>query len=191
MKATALIFILTAAVAMAEPIEVATLTANGKTYQKCKVEKIDATFARVTHEEGIARVPMTTLPEEVRTKLGYNEKKDVRLRKQIITESVKSDAKAKLQRASQTMKLTIDLITPEGLYGRATCYDQKGQYLSSGKVFLEINTTGMGVVTDKTYSFDACPAGTKRIDVGDGEIAVAAFVELNQALFAVQHPEAN
>ncbi len=48
------------------------VTTDGKTYQDVKVEKIQEGYVTIIYADGGARIPISTLPEEVQRELEYN-----------------------------------------------------------------------------------------------------------------------
>jgi len=46
-------------------------TADGKTYQEVKVEKVEGDNVTIIHQEGGARLPISTLPDDVQKELNY------------------------------------------------------------------------------------------------------------------------
>jgi hypothetical protein len=51
-------------------------TASGKTYKNVRITNVTPSEVKIFHEEGVARIPFADLPDELKTKLGYDPEKD-------------------------------------------------------------------------------------------------------------------
>ena len=62
-----------APVSLAEDEKIPELkTASGKTYQDVRITKVTPSEISIIHESGVARIPLKDLPEDLKTKFGYD-----------------------------------------------------------------------------------------------------------------------
>jgi len=62
-----------APVALAEDEKIPEIkTASGKTYQGVRITKVTPSEISIIHESGVARIPLKDLPEDLKTKFGYD-----------------------------------------------------------------------------------------------------------------------
>lgn len=67
-------------------------TASGKTYQDVRITKVTPSEISIIHESGVARIPLKDLPDDLKTKFGYD------------TAKAEAHAKAKSQANAQAEK---------------------------------------------------------------------------------------
>ena len=88
---------------------------NGKTYHNVKLEKTSPVEVRLTHNDGVRKIPMSGLSEEQKNKLGFNKlETDTHINKI----KVHNDQNEKFLPKLQTLYLirgTVNQVTDEGI----------------------------------------------------------------------------
>jgi hypothetical protein len=78
-------------------------TASGKIYKNVRITNVTPSEVRIFHEEGVGRIPFADLPDDLKSKLGYDPVK-AEEHKQAVA---KSAAKAQIQNAEATKKAAM------------------------------------------------------------------------------------
>ena len=166
MKALAFFFALMPIVFGAEEaITLPELKIGDKTYVAVALSLVAPNEAKILHQDGSRSINPVLLSPELRARIGYDvlaAAKATNFQAKVVEEQAKKKRTEEMVATSDTVKIKISTVLPNGILGAAVVYSCAGKRIRAGDLFIETTTEGAEYIDGSNYRFDAVPNGTFR-----------------------------
>jgi hypothetical protein len=131
LAASLIALLLSASAALANPVTRDTLILGKETYTACTIARINPVLATIKHATGIARVPITSLPADLQSALGYDPaaaaaylKEAAAKAKAAAAQKEKADRAAAIDKKAQRLEISPYYLTDDGILCTAAIYER-------------------------------------------------------------------
>lgn len=186
---TVLAAIVTAGILSAGEIKLPELVHKGRTYKNTTIAKADETTAKITHADGIARIPIADLPESVRTAIGYDPAAAEKATARAEADASIARMRARLIASGVILKMTVRDISSQGIAGSTRIYNAKGEFQNEDDVFFSQKGADGIYISGKVYELIAIPADTyKYTTILGATRVIPRYIDLAAQLKLLERP---
>ena len=100
---------------LAEPVKIERLIVGSKEYLNATIEKESELSAKIVHDSGVAHAKLTDLPEDLRSKLGYDEAAAKLLVEKQNQAAKRQQEAAAILAKSELFEMQVSQVLPDGL----------------------------------------------------------------------------